>query len=153
MKKKTKAVAKRKKKAPDLRARLEAIAGSEDFENDSLDLVVELEKAPLDDATQLPAVLVFMEEHPDVDYGGPGALVHFVEQFNGPSYEAALLASLERRPTFITTMLLNRLINGTKGAKKRELLIDAMRTAGSHRRLPADAADHVREYLERLASL
>lgn len=143
----------RKRKAPDLRARLEAIAGSEDFEHDSLDLVVELERSPLDEATQLPAVLSFMEEHPDVDYGGPGALVHFVEQFDGPGYEAALLASLARRPTFVTTMLLNRLINGTKGAKRRAALIDAMRAAGSHRRLPADAADHVRGYLERFASL
>lgn len=143
----------RRKKTPDLRARLEAIAGSEDFEHDSLELVIELEEAPLDEATQLPAVLGFMEEHPDVDFGGPGALVHFVEQFDGPGYEAALLASLERRPTFITTMLLNRLINGTKGAKRRAALIAAMRATATHPRVPAGTVQHVQEYLERLAAL
>lgn len=149
---KKKAARKKARKATGLRARLEAIADSEDFDHDSLELVVELERGPLVTA-HLQAVLSFMEAHPAIDYGGPGALVHFVEQFEETRYEAALLASLGRRPTFVTTMLLNRLINGTKGARRRAALIAAMRATATHRRLPADAVDHVREYLERLDAL
>ena len=41
------------------------------------------------------AILRFMEGHPDIDYGVPAPLVHFVETF--PGYEQKLFESVERR--------------------------------------------------------
>jgi hypothetical protein len=77
-------------------------------------------------------ILTFMEKHPALDYGAPGPLVHFVERFFGAGYEDELLASLERRPTGHTVWMLQRLINGTKGARKRAPLITALKRAAQH---------------------
>lgn len=90
-------------------------------------------------------ILGFIESHPELDYGSPGALVHFVERFVGDDYRARLLASIARRPTCTTVWMLNRLLNGTKDRASREALIDAMRRAGGH---PA-SDDGVRESVAR----
>jgi hypothetical protein len=58
------------------------------------------------------AILRFMEGHPDIDYGAPGPLVHFVETF--PGYELKLIESVERQPTSHTVGMLNRVINGKR---------------------------------------
>jgi hypothetical protein len=47
-------------------------------------------------------ILRFMEEHPSVDFGVPGSLVHFVERFYRKGYEEKLVASVRRKPTSIT---------------------------------------------------
>src|SRR5262245_31321139 len=78
------------------------------------------------DLTTVVTVLRFMENNPSLDYGSPGALVHFVERFSGPAYEIELLASLMRRPTDHTVWMLNRVINGTPSIAEREKLIFAL---------------------------
>lgn len=67
----------------------------------------------------------FMEDHPDIDYGVPGSLVHFIETFQG-RYEPLLLASLQRKPVLPTVWMLNRLINGTHDPAQREKLLAAL---------------------------
>lgn len=62
-------------------------------------------------------ILRFMEGHPDIEYGTPGYLVHFVEHF--PAYEEKLMASIERQPTPHTEWMLNRVINGERDAQKK----------------------------------
>jgi len=60
-------------------------------------------------------ILRFMEENPALDYGTPGALVHFVETFSG--YDEELYASLARRPTEHTVwMVAAALAGGIVGA-------------------------------------
>ena len=77
-------------------------------------------------------ILRFMELHPDIDYGSPGALVHFMERFYGQGYEEALLASVARRPTEHTTWLLNRLINGEQEPSAKGMLVNAMHGIAAH---------------------
>ena len=57
-------------------------------------------------------ILRFMENHPDVDYGTPGPLVHFVETF--PNYEEKLIGSVERQPTPNTLGMFNRAFNSKR---------------------------------------
>ena len=63
-------------------------------------------------------LLRILEAHPEAEFGTPGALVHTLERGFGSGYEAELMASLDRRPTWHTVWMLNRLINGTKGVER-----------------------------------
>src|SRR5262249_4038043 len=90
-------------------------------------------------------ILQFMEEHPSLDHGTPGPLVHFVETFFGKGNEELLLASLERKPVRHTVWMLNRLINGTHDIRKRQRLLDALSRAKEHAMADPraqQAADH-----------
>ncbi len=71
-------------------------------------------------------VLRFMEDHPNLDYGAPGPLVHFVEQFHQRGYEEILVESIERRPTPHTLWLLRRVINGTGEGARRCLFVELL---------------------------
>ena len=101
--------------------RLEAVP-VDDFEFAAQPVVEALEQ----DGAGLNAVetiLTFMERHPEIDFGAPGSLVHFVEGFFGKGYESLLLASIARRPTDHTRFMLHRLINGTGAEAERNRLI------------------------------
>ena len=67
----------------------------------------------------LEPILRFMEANPSIDYGVPGALVHFVERFAGPEYERKLIESVDRKPVLQTVWMLNRLINATRASSER----------------------------------
>ena len=67
-------------------------------------------------------VLRFMEEHPHIDYGMPGYLTTFVEQFTDGSYEARLVESILRKPTSHTVWMLNRHIKVCEGADRARFL-------------------------------
>lgn len=59
-------------------------------------------------------ILKLIERSPDIDYGGPGPLGHFLENHYKKGYEELLLKSIERKPTEFTLGLLHRLINDKK---------------------------------------
>ena len=104
---------------------LEQIASSTDFAGQSAILADRWTS----DGTGVEAVepiLRFMEEHAAIEFGTPGALVHFVERFYGNGYEGKLLESVKRRPTLSTIWMLNRVINGTKSPEIQQLLIGAL---------------------------
>jgi hypothetical protein len=67
-------------------------------------------------------ILRLMECYPDVHYGNPGSLVHFIEKYHKKGYEEKLIESLFRKPTVHTLWMLNRLINGSEGRKKDEYI-------------------------------
>ncbi|AZU62393.1 hypothetical protein [Neobacillus mesonae] len=67
-------------------------------------------------------ILKLIEQNPDVDFGSPGQLVHFVEQFYGNGYEEKLVQSIQRSPTSHTIWMLNRIINGSEGEQKKYYL-------------------------------
>ena len=67
-------------------------------------------------------LLLLMERNPDIDYGMPGPIVHFVERFYGNGYEGKLVESIKRNPTKHTLWMLNRIINGSTGEVKSEYL-------------------------------
>ena len=96
------------------------------------------------------AILQFMEEHPSVDFGTPGPLVHFVERFFGKGYEEELLASISRHPTAHTAWMLNRIINGTRNDLKRVELIEFLHQAKAHPMADNETRNLIARFLERL---
>ena len=93
-------------------------------------------------------ILRFMEQHPDLDYGTPGAVVHFMESFYGAGYEDRVLASIDRRPTKHTVWMLNRLINGAKQRAERQRLVAKLESVLAHPRADADTVAEATQFLE-----
>jgi hypothetical protein len=94
----------------------------------------------------------FMEAHPNIDFGSPGPLVHFVERFFGSGYEEKLLDSLARKPTQHTVWMMNRLINGVDKAGLRHRYIVVLRRARLHPDADWDARKQIDHFLERLSA-
>ena len=66
------------------------------------------EENPMD---YLADLFVFMENNPNIDYGMPGPIVHFMESYYKKGYEDELLKSVKRKPTQHTVWMLNRILN------------------------------------------
>lgn len=83
-----------------------------------------LEKVGQDDDSieYVSALLKFMEEKPDLDYGVPGPVVRYVERYFLKGYEQLLFESLTRKPTMHTFWMLNRILNSPKLADKDNYL-------------------------------
>lgn len=128
---------------------LEAIASAADFDFRSTALV-EAWVAAGAGLDAVASVLLFVEGHPDIEYGMPGGLTHFLERFHGRGYEPLLLASVSRRPTWITTWMLNRLINGTREPSARREYTDAMTRASTHAQADRRTLEQVRRFLSKL---
>ena len=129
---------------------LQGIAADDEFAARSSELVAAWSSAGVGlEATE--PILRFMEEHPTVEFGMPGTLVHFVERFYQKGYEAKLLESIERRPTAHTVWMLNRLINGAKSASTREQLIAVMEQAKNHPQSDAETVRRIARFLQRLS--
>lgn len=90
---------------------------SEAFSSTAEDAVDGLNRMP-DSFDAVDPILRLIERNPDMDFGMPGPLVHFVEQFFGQGYEEQLIASLRRAPTDHTLWMLNRVINGSGGDER-----------------------------------
>ena len=58
------------------------------------------------------------------DFGMPGAIVHYVEQFYKKGYEDLLIASVARRPTLHTVWMINRIKNVGENADKYEKILN-----------------------------
>jgi hypothetical protein len=97
-------------------------------------------------------ILRFMENHPNIDYGMPGPLVHFIESriSNGEGqnhYVRLIIESIERRPTPHTVWVLNRLLNLARKTSDRNLeknLLEAMALA----KLNPRTDDYTRERID-----
>ena len=101
------------------------------------------------DLEAVEPILRFMENHPSIDFGSPGPLVHFVERFHGPAYVDALVASVRRRPTAHTAWMLNRAVNGASSPAERRALIEAMREAREHPLADEAAVAELTDFLAR----
>ena len=53
-------------------------------------------------------ILEIIESNPDIDFGTPGDLVHFVEKFYKKGYEELLLKSVRKNPTIHNIWMLHR---------------------------------------------
>jgi hypothetical protein len=56
-------------------------------------------------------ILEIIADNPSVDFGMPGELVHFVEQFYKNGYEELLIASVSEKPTPHNIWMLHRCYN------------------------------------------
>lgn len=91
-------------------------------------------------------ILRFMEDHPNLDYGTPGPLVHLIERFN-PDSEEKLIESVGRRPMDTTVWMLCRAINGTEEPAKRRALLQFLAQATIHPRADQYTLERIREYV------
>lgn len=93
----------------------------DDFINISYDIIEEIEEME-NAVSAIEPILILMEKNPNIDFGKPGPLVHFVEKFYKNGYEEKLIESLKRMPTKHTVWMLNRIINGSQGDEKKYFL-------------------------------
>ncbi len=107
---------------------LQGIATSDDFQEKSAELTKSWSDAGAG-IEVLEPILRFIEEHPSIEFGMPGAIVHFMERFYGKGYDERLIESVERKPTTHTVWMLNRVINGTKSPEMKRMLVEVMRHA------------------------
>jgi len=89
---------------------LESLAGTDQLECQMDGLMEQIEALGAGLET-VPLLLGIMERHPLDDFGMPGAMVHFMEQFFTKGYEEELTASIRRKPTAHTMWMANRLLN------------------------------------------
>jgi hypothetical protein len=131
--------------ASDVARQLEEIADAgDDFEYQSYQLTAKWKGDPNGFAAVEP-ILRFMESHPDVDYGAPGPLVHFIEML--PRYEEKLVESVERQPTPNTVGMLNRAINGNRDPQERQALLSVMERVLKNVRADAVTRERAFDYL------
>ena len=128
---------------------LEQIALTEHFAEHSVDLVQAWESAGVGIEATEP-ILLFMEKHPDLEFGSPGELVHFVERFDGTEYRDKLINSVERRPTEHTAWMLNRVINGTKAPEEYQRYVAVMKAARQNPNSDENARRAIDRFLARL---
>jgi hypothetical protein len=126
---------------------LQEIVSSGDFAGRSMALTDAWTTAGAGVETVEP-ILQFMEEHSAIDFGTPGPLVHFVERFYRNGYEDKLVESVQRRPTWHTVWMLNRVVNGTKIPEVKERLIAVMEEVKRNAVAHPNVLNQVDRYLE-----
>ncbi|MDE6750246.1 MAG: hypothetical protein K2K21_14475 [Lachnospiraceae bacterium] len=115
----------------------------DDFEEAEENCIYQIEKDNLGISAVEP-LLLLMERHPLSDFGMPGAIVHYVEQFYKKGYEDLLIASVTRRPTLHTVWMINRIKNAGENSEKYEkILSDILEKQEVEREIK----DSVKEFL------
>lgn len=91
-------------------------------------------------------ILELMENYPELDYGMPGPLVHFMEAFYGNGYEDLLLYSIRRKPTMHTLWMANRVLNLENDCKKSILI--TLKNALEREDLDEEIKNEIKKCLE-----
>jgi hypothetical protein len=116
------------KSPDDVRSQLEAICSEPDFVERTGELVRTWHsEAGIGARAMVEGALTFIEEHPDLDLGTPGPIVHRLEESSLEFYIPLLLASIGRKPTLHTLWMLNRVINGQSNGPWKTALLGNMR--------------------------
>ena len=84
---------------------------TEDQEFELADEIVDAMEASPQPFDLVAPILELMANHPEVDFGSPGELVHFVEKFSHQGYEDLLLESVLKSPTVHNIWMLHRCYN------------------------------------------
>lgn len=130
---------------------LQRLALTEDFARASAELVEAWSLAQVGIEAVEP-ILRFMEEHPSIDFGMPGALVHFVERFYGKGYENNLIESVKKKPTPVTVWMLNRIINGAKYPQLKSQCIEIMKQIKANPLATEAVLEITNRFLQRLSA-
>lgn len=89
------------------------------FQDPAYELIDELEESE-NTFDFIEPIFLLIERSPEIDFGGPGPLGSFLENFYHKGYEEKLLESLKRKPTKYTIFLLLRLCNDVNNPKAEE---------------------------------
>ena len=122
---------------------IENSIGSDDFELVMEDNIMKLEIQNIGIEAVKP-LLQLMERHPLVDFGVPGAIVHFVERFYKKGYEELLVESIKRKPTMHTVWMLKRIINGSENKKD---YIELMKAIIEHNDVEDEIRNQARAFM------
>lgn len=83
----------------------------------------------------IPALFAVMERMPVAEMGSPGPLVHTLERMRG-HYEHELVHSIKRQPANLSVWMVNRILNGTRDSRQRQIYLDLLRIAAEHPKAP-----------------
>jgi len=101
----------------------------------------------------VPALFAVMERMPDTEMGTPGPLVHTLEWMRG-RYEQELVESIKRQPADLSVWMVNRILNGTRDSRQRQIYLDLLRLAAEHPKAPESVrheAEHFIQHQSRVA--
>ncbi len=88
-----------------------------------------------------------MENNPDIDYGMPGPIVHYVEKYYQNGYEQLLHESVIRKPTVHTLWMFNRVINGSDKPEKEKYL-SSLKEISNIKSLPENVREETESFLK-----
>jgi hypothetical protein len=115
------------------------------FGNLMYDAVDALEKDNVGSKAVVP-ILELMERYPLVDFGNPGALVHFVEQFDSVEYDTVLARSVQKSPTLHTLWMLNRILNSAN-EQEEEKYIEILEAVADNKAIPKEISERAEFFL------
>ena len=98
----------------------------------------------------IPTLFGVMERMPVTEMGTPGPLVHTLEQMRG-HYEEELAKSIKRRPANSSVWMVNRILNGTRDPRQRQLYLDLLRIAAEHPSAPESVKHGAEHFIQHQA--
>ncbi|MDN3657058.1 hypothetical protein QWZ08_15520 [Ferruginibacter paludis] len=110
------------------------------------DILSDLEKEK-DFELAFDPIFNLLEKYPTTDFGSPGPIVHTIEKFIG-YYESHLFESLNRKPTPLTILMLNRIINGEKNIIIKQNLIDRLQAYLDHPSINTQTAEVIKGFVD-----
>jgi hypothetical protein len=132
---------------------LEAISASDHFSCLAKEIIEKHRTGNIErDFDLAKQAIAFIESHPKVDFGIPGSLTQFAEEYLGRGYERVLLESVRRSPNVITLSMLNRLINGVADVQGRRELMSVLGEVLNMPGISTSARESARHYLQRQSS-
>ena len=125
---------------------LESNIDSSDFPSCCETAVAEIKRLNLSIGAIEP-LLSFMTKYPDLDYGMPGALIHFIESFPEAAYIDFLIRCIQKQPTEHNVWMLLRIMNTWESSRQDEY-IGIMKTALLHPNINEGVKESIKEYLQ-----
>lgn len=110
--------------------------------------IIELNNEGWDTAILMDPLLRILEKNSDFDFGMPGQIVHTLEKHYKKGLEEELFKSLNRKPTFYTLWMLNRIINGTSDTKEKESYMEMLKSI-----LKMEIPDYLKKQAQHLIDL
>lgn len=110
--------------------------------------IIELNNEGWDTAILMDPLFRILEENSDFDFGMPGQIVHTLEKHYKKGLEEELFKSLNRKPTFYTLWMLNRIINGTSDTKEKECYMEMLKSI-----LKMEIPDYLKKQAQHLIDL
>ena len=110
--------------------------------------IIELNNEGLDTAILMDPLFRILEKNSDFDFGMPGQIVHTLEKHYKKGLEEELFKSLNRKPTFYTLWMLNRIINGTSDTKEKEGYMEMLKSI-----LKMEIPDYLKKQAQHLIDL
>lgn len=139
-------------KIDEIKKEIEIIDTIDDSNINDLDLlcedIIELNNEGWDTAILMDPLFRILEKNSDFDFGMPGQIVHTLEKHYKKGLEEELFKSLNRKPTFYTLWMLNRIINGTSDTKEKESYMEMLKSI-----LKMEIPDYLKKQAQHLIDL